>query len=369
MLAINFGKRIFCLFLVAFFIHVSSPETMVNAQQKPSVPGEKRQPAPTRSEDECERLYKMFLENRKSTALSNQSEIAYRAGRQFIEKCDMPENQEIIKYLKHQLARMGHHEGEANKSILRFNNSVKDLKNTDADEAFASGAEILSRSPDLIDVMLVLASVGFDKATSKPPVNKYNGDAIYYAKLAIQKIESGKTSTEYGAYGYKYETKENALAWMNYTIGYISYFNQNDKKQAVPYLYKATVYETGTQTNPKNNAPIYQAIGDYYKDEYERLDDERVKLAAEAKDKSAEAERKPLTDKYKELLARQKIYAEKMLDAYARLYHLAGNQDKAYKHSLYNTLKILYRFRFDGRADGFDEYIKNVVNAPLPEPE
>ncbi len=70
----------------------------------------------------------------------------------------------------------------------RFNNSFKDTKNINSDEAFASGRDIVSKYPDLIDVPIVLASVGFDNAALKTPNDKYNTDAVNYAKMVIQKI-------------------------------------------------------------------------------------------------------------------------------------------------------------------------------------
>lgn len=75
-----------------------------------------------------------------------------------------------------------------------------------------------------------------------------------------------------------------------------------------------------------------------------------------------------LRDKHNELLARQKSCGEKMFDAYARAYHFAGDSDKAYKDRIYSDLKNIYRFLFDGETRGFDEYLKSVINSPMPEP-
>lgn len=187
-------------------------------------------------------------------------------------------------------------------------------------------------SPDLIDVMLVMASIGFDKVAASSPVDAYNADTIKYAKEAIQKIEAGAASTQYGAWSYTYKTKGNAVAWMNYIIGYIMYSRQNMKKEALPFLYKAAQNTSGLK---KQSIP-YQLIGDYYKDDYNRIDERRATLASEAKGKTPE-EIKPLADKAKELLRLQKAYAERMFDAYARAYILAG-KDNIYRAGLYNDL-------------------------------
>ncbi|HEX8368983.1 MAG TPA: hypothetical protein VF604_10620 [Pyrinomonadaceae bacterium] len=319
--------------------------------------------APAFAQEECEGLYKKWLDNYKGT--DAQKQTAVDAGKEFISKCNTPEQAEIIKYLQVQVPKL-EKTLQSGKTIECFNTAVKDAKTVNADNAFRCGKEILAGNPDQIDVPLTLASIGFDKAVAKPPVDTYNADAINYAKQAIQKIEGGKTSTQYGAYGYAYGNKENALAWMNYTIGYISYFNQKNKKEALPYLYKATQYNTGAKDNPKNLPVIYQAIGDYYKDEYNRLDDERVKLAAEAKDKTPE-EAKALADRAKELLLLQKGYAERMIDAYGRARALATT-DKPYQEALSNNLKVLYGFRFDGKTDGLEAYVSGLTGKPMPDP-
>jgi tetratricopeptide (TPR) repeat protein len=293
--------------------------------------------APAFAQEECEGLYKKWLDNYKGTV--EQKQMAVTAGEEFIAKCNTPEQAEIIKYLQVQVPKLKK-TLESGKTIDCFNNAVKDAKNVNGDNAFRCGKEILASNQDQIDVPIVLASIGFDKAVAKPPVDTYNAEAINYAKQAIQKIEAGKTSTQYGAYGFTYTNKDNALAWMNYTIGYIMYFNQKNKKDALPYLYKATRYETNTKNNPKNIALIYQAIGDYYRDEYNRLDDERAKLVTEAKDKTPE-EVKVLADKSKELLLLQKGYADRMIDAYGRAYNLSA-ADKPYQAGLLNDLKVIF---------------------------
>ncbi|HEX9959326.1 MAG TPA: hypothetical protein VGB00_00170 [Pyrinomonadaceae bacterium] len=321
--------------------------------------------APAFAQEECEGLYKKWLDNYKGT--DAQKQTAIDAGKEFISKCNTAEQAEIIKYLQVQVPKL---EGtlKSKSTIDCFNNAVKDAKNVNADNAFRCGKEILAGNPDQIDVPLVLASIGFDKAVAKPPVDTYNADAINYARMAIQKIEAGKTSPQYGAYGFTYKNKDNALAWMNYTIGYITYFNQKNKRDALPYLYKATRFETGAKDNPKNIALIYQAVGDYYRDEYNRLDDERAKLATEAKDKTPE-EAKVLADKAKELLLLQKGYADRMIDAYGRAYSFAAPADPAYKTGLLNDLKVLYTFRYDNKPPAaLETYISGLNSRPMPDP-
>jgi tetratricopeptide (TPR) repeat protein len=321
-------------------------------------------PAFAQQQEECEALYKKYMDNYKGPAIA-QRKTAVEAGEQYIAKCASLDA-EITKYLEKAIPPIKK-KIDFEESAAAFDVSVKDAKNVNADVAFTSGKRLLTNhDPNMIDVMLVLASVGFDKAVAKPPVDTYNADAINFARQAIQKIEGGTASKQFGAWGYTYKTKENALAWMNYTIGYITYYNQKNKKDALPYLYKATKYETGGKDNPKNNALIYQAIGDYYRDEYNRLDDERAKLATDAKDKTPE-EVKVLADKSKELLLLQKGYADRMIDAYGRAYGLAA--DQTYKTGLLGDLKVLYTFRYDNKPPAaLETYISGLNGKPMPDP-
>jgi hypothetical protein len=317
-------------------------------------------------QEECEALYKKYTDNYKGTLA--QRKTAVEAGEQYIAKCGtLAGNEEINKYLTDKIPPIKK-KIDFEETVTAFDTSVKDAKNVNADVAFSSGKRLLTvHDPNLVDVMLVLASVGFDKAVAKPPVDTYNADAVSLAKQAIQKIESGTASKQYGAWGFTYKTKENALAWMNYTIGYITYFNQKNKKEALPYLYKATKYETGAKDNPKNLPLIYQAIGDYYRDEYNRLDTEREALARQAEGKTPE-EIKVLADKAKELILLQKGYADRMIDAYGRAYSFAG-ADKTYKDALYNDLKVLYAFRHDNKpATPLDTYISGLTAKQMPDP-
>lgn len=255
---------------------------------------------------------------------------------------------------------------EVNDRNERFNTSIKDPNSVNADTAYSSGREILAENPDLIDVPIVLASIGFDKAIANPPVDKYNNDAINNAKLVIQKIEAGKPSVtgNYGVFSYSYKTKDfpdgknNTLGWMNYIIGYIMYNRLDQKKAALPYLYKASQLNSAT----KNIPDIYQAIGNYYVDEFIRLDKERVA--------KIEAAGNVDTEETKQLLALQRGYADRALESFARAYKIAGNDPKikAYKDSLLSRAKELYAIRYNNDMSGFDTYLASVTNQPFTNP-
>jgi len=144
---------------------------------------------------------------------------------------------------------------------------------------------------------------------------------------------------------------------MNFTIGYIKYYRDKDKKGALPYLY------TASQTNSfvKNKPEIYVAIGQYYLDEVVRIEAQRTEIFKT----SNNAE----TDETKTMLALQKGYADRGFDAYARAYKLVGTTpaEKATRDSIYARLKAAYELR-NGNVTGLDAYISSVTARPMPNP-
>jgi len=251
------------------------------------------------------------------------------------------------------------------KLFKSFDTAVRGNK---TDEVFSTGKEVLAQetnSPIGLDVTLVLASVGFDQASLKTPNNTFNNDAVNYAKAAIQKLEAGKTSENFGAYQYQYKNKEfadgknNALGWMNYTVGYIMYNRQNQKKEALPYLYKSTQLNSATKNFPES----YRQIGAWYLDDAIRIDTERTEKQKVAGNKD--------TEETLALLGTQKGLADRAIDAYARAYKIASASPqtaKEYKDALYTKLKELYAFRYDGKTDGIDAFVAGVMSKPMPDP-
>jgi hypothetical protein len=227
------------------------------------------------------------------------------------------------------------------------------------DEVYASGKQILALDPEGLNQILVMGSIGLDETLKNPRVLKYNDDTLKYARMAIQKLEAGKTTKNFGYDKFAYGSKDNALGWMNYTIGAITYFGQNNKKDALPALYKAIQINSDTKKLPQ----VYGIIGDYYFEEVKRLGEEiRVKtVAAGNKD----------TDETKDLIAKLKAYAERGIDAYARA---AGLVDivkkpaaKPYRDSLQAQVETLYQLRFQ-KLDGLKDFVAVQVAKPIPDP-
>lgn len=238
------------------------------------------------------------------------------------------------------------------------------FKASNWDEVYASGKDILAAEPDKLDVILVLASVGFDQAGKKN--NKFNDDAVNYAKIALKKLDAGAKSDtgKYGLFSYAYNTKENAEGWMNMIIGYITYEPKNDRKGALPYIYKAT--QTGPETTVY--AVPYELIGRYFLGESTKLRDEMKEMLAKPVDPNATPEQKAQQEAdYKAKAAMFNGTLDRALDGYTRAYKFAKTSDKAYKDAMYGKIKDIYAVRFQKDA-GVDEYIASTVAKPLTDP-
>jgi hypothetical protein len=334
--------------------------------------------AQTAAQDEKTKLYNTYIENYDKSL--DKQKIALAAAKQYVEKYGAnAEDKEQVDYFKNaipsleeginKVERETKDKAAAGALFEKFNaaNKAKNIP-----EIFTSGKEILAKQPDFLDINLVLASAGFDQAVLATPVDTYNNDTINYARKAIQLIEAGKASEteQYGAGNYIYkndkftDTKSNALSWMNYTIGYITYYRQGKdnaakKREALPYFYKATQHNSFNKTNPF----VYQTIGAWYLDEAIKIDTDRKAKITAAGDKD--------TDETLAMLANQKGYADRAIDAYARAYKFAKDdpkQKKEYTDNLYNRLKELYTFRYEGKIEGIDQFVAAVQNKPMPDP-
>ncbi len=311
---------------------------------------------PTFAQDVCadlpanQALYDQYINNYKGTL--EQKKTAVKAGKEYIEKyaaCEAFAQQ--VDYLKKAVPKKEEEvktETAAVEQAARYQRFDKAMKAGNTAEIYASGEDIIKAEPDFLDVILVLASVGLDEAAEKQN-DTYNAKATEYAKSAIKKLESGvkSNSGKFGAYKYEYNTKNNAIGWMNYTVGYINYYRLKDKNSGVEYLYKATQIDSET----KDRDFIYALIGDKYVEKADALNKEIIVLIKAADNKE--------TFESKTKLAMSKGYADRALEAYSKAYEVAKAnmnkekdatkkaQMKEYVDNVYNTLKGLYKFRYE----------------------
>lgn len=255
-----------------------------------------------------------------------------------------------------------------NALVKRFDDALK-AKNWD--EVYAAGKEVIAKYPDKYrPAEIVLGSIGYDEAYKGN--NKYNDDTLKYAKMSIADLESGKpfvlgTATSFGLGEFKYADKEDALGWLNLYIGYITQVGQKNKKDAQPFLFKATQLVSPSSKSQVSKQPIpYGLIGDYYFDEIARLSGEIKVIADSQKPEDTPEVAKQKVDEIEAKVALANGYAERAMDAYARAYTLGVA--KAYKDLMYDNLKKAFNARY-GKTDTLTPaWIAEAVKKPLPNP-
>lgn len=296
---------------------------------------------------------------------------AIEAGKQFSEKYGACETaKELSDYLKTAIPRLEAALAKAIKDARekeltdKFNNGLK-AKNWD--DVYATGKPLLVEDPDKYrPAVLVLGSIGLDETAKTVRVTKWNDDTLKYAKMAIVDLETGKTFTSWGVQPFEYKNKEDALGWMNYTIGYILFFDKNNKKEAISYLYKASQLNSETKSNPV----LYQSIGAYYFDDVKRLVDEVKVLISKQDPKDTDVVIQQKVDEIKAKVGILNGTTERALDAYSRAYKLIDPADKskaAGRDSIHKTMEDLYKVRF-AKTDGLDAWVAAAVAKPLLDP-
>jgi hypothetical protein len=310
-------------------------------------------------------LYAKFTTNSNGDVTARK--VAVEAAEQYLQKYNTCEpSKEINAYFTKHLPAMKESikKDEAiaylRALFARFDAGVQGEK---FDDAFAAGKEILVLQPDNLDIIIPLGAIGLTESFKKN--YKYNDEALRYAKLAIEKMNGGVTSSKYGVYQYQYNNKDNALGNMNYTVGYINYWAKGDKKGALPFYYEASKIGT-TKGEPR----IYATIGSYFGAETVRLTGEVARLIAAQKVLTTDDEKLKMEPEIKAAIATLNGYTERAMDGFARAYSVAKGEtpaEKAYKESLYKDLTALYLNRFE-KKDGLEAYIPAVSGTPMPDP-
>ncbi len=300
----------------------------------------------------CTAVYQRFLADRKGNDLPK-----YRAtlgsANEYLERCSTEEGQEKIReFVSAQVPKLKETIRVA-ELVERFN---KAAYAGNIDEAYSSGRDLIPAKPGAsLDIMITMASMGFENATSKTPSEKYDTETVKYAKLVLEKLNAGEKSDRYGLFRYQYLTPEckdggaNTAGWMNYAIAMTS-VRQKDVDAAIPYLYKAS--QTGCET--KGFSDTYKLIGKWYLDAGTKLDARLSEMLKASENKE--------TEETRSLEALVNGYLERSMDAYYRAYKLA-KADEVYK-----KLQDIYDARFAGKKDGMDQYLANLGTASFPDP-
>lgn len=318
--------------------------------------------------EECQPIYQKFLQERTGAGIPEWT-AAIATGRLYLQRCSALRDQDEVKnYVTNQIPKLENKISQ--KKIADIEAAFNaELKANNADGLIARAKELISLDrPYSLDLTLDIASVGFDKAVADPPLDKYNSDTIKYAKLALQRMSEGKASGNADKYGFyvEYKTKDcvdgkvNATGWMNYTIGLITFIRLKQTKEALPYIYSAT--QVGCET--RNLSEAYRMIGSWYLDEAIKLNVTREEKVKAAGDKD--------TPETLAILALQKGYVDRAIDAYARAYKTASapnsKASQPYKDGLLKKVNDLFNFRYEGDTSRVVAYLAEVMSKPFIDP-
>ena len=295
-----------------------------------------------KSADSLKILYQDFKVASKSPC--GQRSKAVSLGKQIFDLYNIDElNKEFLTLLQNEIWKIEKEDGICQRNAL-YDESYKTKQWT---QFLAISKQILREegdSPLALDIMLTFVSIGH-KLTAYGKNNIYNDDVIVYAKRAIELIEEGKkTQSRWGIYE-SYNNRENALAWMNYIIGYISYFRLKENKKAIPYFYKATKYNNEF----KYDAFVYQAVAIYY------FDKEAVTASS-------------LT--INEFISRAIKISDSLADGANNLTISSAKKDEL--ATLYRQLVKLYNTRYNlapnENVNSLGDYIERLINRRLIDP-
>ena len=247
------------------------------------------------------------------------------------------------------------------------------IKTDNTSEIYAAGKEILAKDPNETNVQFVLAVAANREIAKNPPVSTYNADAARNAKSLLDQIKAG--SIKYRKNDKGQETigvlKHTVLAAdaqseLTYTLGYINYYGQKDKKNGIQYYYQVAQ----TPGFRKNYAPVYVTMGDFYLEEAAPIGQQIADLIAKQKAAATDDEKLKLDEEIKAKVGLFNGYTERALDAYGRAWNVATDttpEAKKYKDGLLVTVKELYKRRFD-KDTGAEQWVSTAIAKPLPDP-
>lgn len=228
----------------------------------------------------------------------------------------------------------------------------------DYNKTFTLGRQILSQQPDNLNILIGLANASY--LANFAENRQFNNEGLTHARKALQLLEAGKEpvnlnpdnkdTTPY----YPFKTKNDALAFLNLTIGDINLANNQTAEAANSYV-KAASYDSFLKKEPSTYASLAQA----YLLDYNRLKADFERYYA-GKDESPES---------KAALENLNQVIDRIIDAQARVIAFAGTESKyqAAKTNAEQQFKGFYAFRNKGET-GMPQYLASVQTKPLPQP-
>ena len=216
--------------------------------------------------------------------------------------------------------------------------------------AFAIGRRILEKSPDDVHALMAMTHAGHAAVADKN--ESFVDDALASGKQAIDLIEVGKAPASWDPF----KSREAALSYLSFYMGELS-FTKRDLANAIAWLVKA-----GTLEGPAKKEPTtYSRLAAAY---------HMGQLTAMQQEYNAKYAGKPETPEGKHALNEILYVYDRIIDAYARAVHLAGDDPKyaPFKKPWMDALQNFYKRRVNEDMTGFDSYIAAAMDRPLLAP-
>lgn len=211
------------------------------------------------------------------------------------------------------------------------------------DEAFSSGAQLLMQSPDSIQILVQLTSIGTDQAKQKN--TKFLPQSLQYGTHAIELIETDKKPADMDDATWKnYQTI--ILPSLYQSMGVLNLV-KGDRAEAKGRLTKAAAI---SPTDPFNYLLLAGILNDEYQEKglhYKGMPDGPAK-----------------TDELKAVIA----LLDQVIDAYAHTIALAeGNERLAPMRQQYlQDLEAYYKYRHNNSTEGMQQLIDKYKVAAKP---
>ena len=283
-------------------------------------------------------VYKKFLDNYKGTP--EQQKIANDAGNEYLTKygsCSEDSVKQIAAFIQKWV-------GKYEAATVEFN--CTKAVNENPTQALQACQDLMRKNPDNPKYPLMLVAAGIKSAATG---NKsLNAQTVQQARRALEMIEAGKTTDSWAPFA----NQADAPAGLRYYIGFLSY--DTAPEDAAANLLKVAQSNSTFSKEPST----YQLLGvSYYNGELK-------KLAAEYKEKY---EGKEETPESAALYTKINAVLDRIIDAYARAVALSnGNAKYAQLNTQAKTaLTTIYKQRHEGKEEGLNELIANVLSKPV----
>jgi hypothetical protein len=279
-------------------------------------------------------MYKRFVDNRIPNP-----RVAYQAARDYLQKYSKDKDQ-YTDYLQKWVLFFERDDRKLKLPVLIYNDK-------NFAEAYRTGAQVLADEPNYLRAQIDLGYAGYLATSEKNEA--FNADALGYAHKAIQALESGKAPADWAPF----KGKEDTLAYLYYTVGYLNLKSAPD--QAIEPLIKAAQFESDLKKAPST---YYFLAVAYQSGPYKTLSTAYQTTYAN----------KPETPESKAALEKSNVVIDHIIDAYARAIAAAGSDPKnaQNKAQWLATLTSFYKFRHQDSDAGLTEFIAAALSKPLP---